>query len=136
MESSGIYVPYLFGVYIPEIGYKSFMQLYNRDCIFEGIKFILTQKYKNKRVTFYAHFGGSFDIYLIIKTIIQITGNNSFEYLKDQSNSIFYFKFDYNGYTFVFKDSYKIIPLSLNEIIKGFNISVNDFSGKLPFNHS
>lgn len=45
-------------------------------------------------------------------------------------------EFVYNGITFKFKDSFKLLPLGLDKLLKDFNIQIDGLVGKLPFNHS
>jgi hypothetical protein len=56
--------------------------------------------------------------------------------LKDNNNSIFLIEFNYNGYLFRFKDSFKLMPMSLDKLLKDFGININGLTGKLPFNHT
>lgn len=44
-------------------------------------------------------------------------------------------QFDFNGLEFKFMDSFKLMPMGLDKLMKDFHIQVGDFSGKLPFNH-
>lgn len=78
---------------------------------------------------FYAHNAGNFDVYLIIKNIIDLPEVKNLDYLMDDGNSIFYMKFDYNDYTFEFKDSYKLMPLGLDKLIKDFKMTVGHSHG-------
>jgi hypothetical protein len=133
-NNEGIATPYLFGLYIPEVGFKAF---YGLDCVEQAIKFILNHEYSKNKVSFYAHYAGGFDAYLIIKKIIKkINGTKHINCLMDPNNEMFYINFKYGDIEFEFKDSYKLIPLKLNKLIKDLNITVNESKGKLPFKHS
>ncbi len=131
-NEEGIATPYLFGLYIPSLGFKAF---YGLDCIEKGLEFLFNYDYPLNKVTFYAHYAGGFDAYLIMKDIIKNKGSDKIEYLMDPGNSIFYISFEHNNRKFEFKDSYKFMPIALNKILKGFNIKINDTLGKLIFNH-
>ena len=132
-NSKGIATPYLFGLYIPNVGFKAF---YGLDCVEKALEFIFIFDYPVKKVSFFAHFAGGFDVYLIMKDIIKNKGADKIEYLLDPSNNIFYLSFEHNNHIFEFKDSYKLIPIKLDRILKGFKIIVKESLGKLPFNHN
>ena len=131
-NDKGLATPYLFGLYIPDIGFKAF---YGLDCVEKALDFILEYDYPTKKVCFYAHFAGGFDAILIMKDIIKIKGESKIDRLVDPTNNMFYISFEHNNRIFEFKDSFKLIPIKLDRILKGFNIKVNESLGKLPFNH-
>jgi hypothetical protein len=131
-NEAGEFIPYQFGFYSPDLGYKSF---YGKDCMADGVKFILHHNYSSAEVTYYAHNFGKFDALFLIKAL----NNHSIEnirVLRDKQNSIFYISFNYNGYLFHFKDSFKLMPHGLDKLLKDFNIDVGGLTGKLPFDHS
>jgi hypothetical protein len=131
-DKSGKFIPYLLGIYNPELGYRSF---YGENCLNNAINFILNHNYNNPEVTFYCHNGGAFDFLFLIKEL-NSHGIENIRLLKDKANSIFNISFEHNGYSFIFKDSFKLLPMSLDKLLKDFNIEVDGFTGKLPFNHS
>lgn len=131
LNDKGDFVPYQFGLYHPDLGYKSF---YGFNCMGEAIKFILHHNYSTIEVSFYAHNAGKFDALFIIKELNKFNVENM-RILKDKQNSIFFIEFVHNGITFKFKDSFKLMPLGLDKLLKDFNIQVDGLTGKLPFNH-
>jgi hypothetical protein len=132
LDEKGNFVPYMLGIYGEELEYKSF---YGTNCLNEAIKFILNHNYSSTEVTFYSHNGGKFDNIFLIKELSS-NGIDSIRILKDRQNSIFCISFEYNGYSFTFKDSFKLMPMALDKLLKDFNINVGGFTGKLPFDHS
>jgi hypothetical protein len=132
MDEKGNFVPYMLGIYSPNTGYKSFFGL---NCVQNALNHILNATYDTTEVTFYAHNGGKFDFIFLIKEL-NSHGIDSMRILKDKNNSIFNISFEHNGYSFVFKDSFKILPMSLDKLLKDFNIQIDGLVGKLPFNHN
>jgi hypothetical protein len=133
-NKEGIATPYLFSCYVPNVGFNAF---YGLNCVEKALDFILNHNYPEhqKIISYYAHFAGGFDTLLLMQHLINL--NIKLEYLQDKHNNIFYLKFIHNDRTFELKDSFRLIPLSLNKILTGFNIKVNEHQiGKLPFDHS
>lgn len=133
LDEQNSFVPYQFGIYNPDINYKSF---YGHNCVIDALKFILNSNYNTSNVIFYAHNAGKFDALFLIKVLTTQFNIDKISTLKDKNNAIFFFEFSYNGYNFKFKDSFKILPFGLHRLLTDFNINVNGLVGKLPFNHS
>lgn len=131
-DNNGNFVPYQFGLYHPDHGYKSF---YGPNCMNTAFSHILNFKFNSTEVIFYAHNSGKFDGLYVIKEL-QNHNIENIRVLKDKQNSIFLIEFYHNGYIFRFKDSFKLLPLGLDKLLKDFNIEVNGLKGKLPFEHS
>jgi hypothetical protein len=127
------FVPYQFGLYHPDISYKSF---YGKNCVFDALQFILNSKYKTNEVVFYAHNAGKFDALFLLKVLTSKFNIQKINTLKDKNNSIFSYDFLYNDIKFKFKDSFKLLPFGLDKLLKAFNINVDGLVGKLPFDHS
>lgn len=131
-DDKGNFVPYLFGIYGQELGYRSF---YGEGCVGNAIKFILNYNYSSTEVTYYAHNSGRFDSLYIIKQLNDF-GVENMRVLRDKNNSLFLIEFEYNGVLFKIKDSFKLLPLGLDKLLKDFSIDVDGSKGKLPFDHS
>jgi hypothetical protein len=63
LDEKGNFVPYLFGLYGPDLGYKSF---YGFNSMADGVNFILNHNYSSMEVTFYVHNGAAFDFIFLI----------------------------------------------------------------------
>ena len=126
-------VPYIFGLYSKAIGYKQFT---GEDCVEKALSFILNTDYgKKKRIVLYAHNAGKFDNFFLINSLTGFK-NIGINTMVDAFNSVFYMKLTYNKVTFEFRDSYKIMPLTLDKLIKDLGVSVKNFNSKLPFDHN
>jgi hypothetical protein len=100
-----------------------------------AIKFILNHNYSSTSIEFFAHNAARFDFIFLIKEL-NSHGIEDIRILKDKENAIFFIEFSFNGYKFIFKDSFKLMPLALDKLLKDFNINVKGLVGKLPFDHS
>jgi hypothetical protein len=131
-DEKGNFIPYMLGIYSEELGYQSF---YGTNCLSEAVKFILNHNYDSSSVTFYAHNGSKFDFLFLIREL-NSNGIDSIRMLKDKQNGIFYIEFEFNGVKFIMKDSFKLMPLGLDKLLKDFSIDVNGSIGKLPLDHN
>lgn len=130
--NNGVFQAYQFGMYHPDLGYKSF---YGVNCIQDAFDFILGYNFNSNDVCFYAHNGGKFDMLFLIKELNRRSINDIIT-LIDKNNSIFMLQFSYNGINFKFLDSFKLMPFGLDKLLKDFGIAVDGLEGKLPFDHS
>ena len=88
-----------------------------------------------KNTYFYAHNSGLFDLHVIIPRLIKIHAANSKimpEIIADNSNDIYQFNITFEGNTFYFRDSMKILPMSLKSV--GDNMLGGEF-GKMEIDH-
>ena len=83
-----------------------------------------------------SHNGGKFDIKVILNALAYLVSENKAEIreiVSDSSNNIYSLKVIYQTITFVFTDSYKLIPSSVDSISKNFLVDEN--ISKIEVNH-
>lgn len=80
-------------------------------------------KKKNKTKTTFVHNLGSFDGLFLYKGLLNIVNINNLSTIIDTKNKFILIKYkDEEGNIFIWKDSYRIFPVKLNDLCKNFNV--------------
>lgn len=108
--------------------YKDYI-ITNYDSIDHMFKICFEDMFKFNNYTWYAHNLGGFDSVFILKVLFENYGKPKIQFKDGKPLSI---KVKYNNKMIVFKDSFKILPLSIRSLIKSYNIKTN----KLYFPYS
>ena len=91
------------------------------DLFTRFFKTMITSKLVNGSI-FFAHNLGSFDGYLIYKYLLNNLDPSNFDAIVDQHHKFIEISCKIEGYKFIFKDSLRIFPVSLNEFCKIFGV--------------
>lgn len=104
-----------------------------KDMLQSVIDYVLANKCEsilNKNTIYmYAHNGGSFDLKIMLKALYQIHKENSNEmpvHISDKNHDIYQITIKFGGFTFVFRDSMKLLLSSVANLNDGM------LNGKFP----
>lgn len=75
----------------------------------------------NSKIIIFTHNLGSFDGFFIFKYLSQILDNDKINTIIDQHHKFIVIESEIKGINFIWKDSYRIFPVSLNALCKNFN---------------
>lgn len=81
---------------------------------------LIIQKDLNSKMFIFTHNLGSFDGFFIFKYLSLILDNDKLNTIIDQHRKFISIEAEIEGVTFIWKDSYRIFPVSLNDLCKNF----------------
>lgn len=81
---------------------------------------ITIQNDLNSKMVIFTHNLGSFDGFFIFKYLSLILDNNQLNTIIDQHHKFISIEAEIKGITFIWKDSYRLFPVSLNSLCKNF----------------
>lgn len=126
---NGVVVPYCICFILNNKNYSFYSS--NQDDIFKYF-FDVVFSGRKKKLVFFVH-NLTFDGSILINWLTKINNHYKIEYESIiKNNSIYSIIIKWNNYKIHFKCSYKIMPLSLYKIAKGFNIEFY----KMPYPYS
>ena len=125
-------IPYALGLYDGE-EYKEFYKSESNNIVDDFLTYIENCKYD--KILLYAHNGGKFDIYLLIKELMTRKGWCITAFLEQMGRIINLECIEYNSHKrIIFRDSYNFISCSLDDACKSFNTKTKKLEGDV--NHS
>jgi len=105
--------------------YKEIYNMDHEDVLEEFINFLLTL---GNKTIIYAHNGGKFDTYLLLKVLLKSSKVNITNFL-EQNGRIMQMTITVNKNTIIFRDSYNLIATSLDKACKDFKTKTKKLEG-------
>lgn len=116
IEAKDYIYPFLIGFFDG----SDYMVFEGEDCVKDFCEFLLKKIKKYSKYRIYAHYGGSYDFLFLIEYFAQ--NGYKLNILYNNSN-VFYFSIEKNKRYLKFYDSYAILPLSLYELTRYFEVN-------------
>jgi len=123
IEAINFMKPFLIGFFDGE----NYIVFEGEQCIKEFCEFLLKKIKKYSKYKIYSHYGGGYDFQFLIEYFAQHGYKLNILYNNSQ---IFYFSVERNKRYLKFYDSFALLPLSLEELTKHFNVEHK----KIPIN--
>lgn len=133
-KGNNVHVPLLVGVYSETERGEEFKQFYGEDAIYQTIGWLCS---KRSDCTIWAHNGGKYDWHFLFDHLSDFVDVNLVEPVRicDLDGALIQIRCHLvNGHKLVFKDSYRLLPASLDRLVQDFNTQHRKLN--MPIKHA